>query len=116
MKDLEIHYSLLPAFNQSDDPIRDAILAGVKVSGITITLKNRIVAQYPIFITNDMHYDELKLYLKHIAEIMFPLVKEKLENNEAFEIQTLMKSSKCGGCKGCNQCTEESPASYNKTE
>ena len=98
---LKVHYSLLPAF-QSDDPIRDAILAGVKVTGITLTLEDRIIAQYPIFITNDMHYDELKLYLEHIAEIMLPLGKEKLINNEAFEIQTLMGGTKCGGCKGCS--------------
>lgn len=103
MNDLKIHYSLLPAFYNSDDPIRDAILAGVKVTGITLTLEDRIVAQYPIFITNDMHYDELKLYLEHIAGVMFPLVKEKLEKNEVFEIQTLMAANKCSGCKGCHQ-------------
>lgn len=103
MIDLKVHYSLLPAF-QSDDPIRDAILAGVKVTGVTLTLEDRIVAQYPIFITNDMHYDELKLYLEHIAGIMLPLVSEKLENNEVFEIQTLMNSKKCGNCQNCGGC------------
>ncbi len=49
MKDLKIHYSLLPAF-QTDDPVRDAILTGVKVTGITITLEDKIVAQYPILL------------------------------------------------------------------
>lgn len=100
MKDLKVHYSLLPAF-QTDDPVRDAILAGVKVTGITITLEDKIVAQYPIFITNDMHYDNLKLYLEEIANKLLPLVREKLENNEQFEIRDLMKS-KCNGCGGCH--------------
>lgn len=100
MKDLKIHYSLLPAF-QTDNPVRDAILAGVKVTGITITLEDKIVAQYPIFITNDMHYDNLKLYLEEIANKLLPLVQEKLENNEQFEIRDIMKS-KCNGCGGCH--------------
>ena len=56
-----------------------------------------------MFITGDMHYDELKTYLEHIANIMLPLVKEKIANNEAFESQTLMKNSNCSGCKGCQK-------------
>lgn len=101
MNDLKTHYSLLPAFSNSDDPVRDAILAGVKVTGITLTLGDKIVAQYPIFITNDMHYDNLKLYLEEIANKLLPLVQEKLESNEQFEIRDLMKS-KCNGCGGCH--------------
>lgn len=107
IKNIIVHHSLLPAF-QSDNPVRDAILAGVKVTGVTLTYKDKIVAQYPIFITNDMHYDELKMYLEYIENIMTPLVAEKIANNEAFEIQTLMKSQKCGGhschgnCEGCS--------------
>lgn len=106
IKNINVHHSLLPAF-QSDDPVRDAILAGVKVTGVTLTYKDKIVAQYPIFITNDMHYDELKMYLEYIEHIMTPLVAEKLANNEVFEIQTLMKNQKCeghtcdGNCGGC---------------
>lgn len=103
MKNLKLHYSLFPAFHQSDDPIRDAILAGVKVTGITITLEDKIVAQYPIFITNEMHYDNLKLYLEQIGEKLLLLVKEKIENNEQFEVKDLMKS----GCHNCGGCTKE---------
>lgn len=103
MKNLKIHYSLLPAFSNSDDSVRDAILAGVKVTGITITMEDKIVAQYPIFITNDMHYDNLKLYLEEIANKLLPLVQEKLENNEQFEVKDLMGTkSKCNGCGGCH--------------
>lgn len=100
MNDFKIHYSLLPAFADSDDPVRDAILAGVKVTGITITLDNKIVAQYPIFITNEMHYDNLKLYIEQIGEKLLTIVQEKIANNEQFEIKDLMG----GGCHGCGGC------------
>ena len=100
IKNIIVHHSLLPAF-QSDNPVRDAILAGVKVTGVTLTYNDKIVAQYPIFITNDMHYDELKMYLEYIENIMTPIVAKKISNNEAFEIQALMSSQKCGGkCGG----------------
>lgn len=103
MNNFKIHYSLLPAFGQSDDPIADAILEGVKVTGITITLNNKIIAQYPIFITGDMHYDNLKLYLEEVADKLLMLVKEKIANNEQFEIKDLMSTNKCWGCKGCGK-------------
>lgn len=103
MKDLKTHYSLFPAFQTSDDAVRDAILSGVKVTGVTITLEEKIIAQYPVFITNDMHYDNLKLYLEEIAKKLLSLVKEKLENNEQFEVQDLMKSN-CGNCNSCGGC------------
>lgn len=105
MKNLKTHYSLLPAYKDSDDPVRDAILDGIKVSGVTITLDEKIIAQYPIFITNDMHYDNLKLYLEEIGEKLLSAVKEKLENNEQFEVKDLMGGGKCGGkCNGCGGC------------
>ncbi len=102
MKDLETHYSLLPAFADSDDPVRDAILAGIKVTGITLTLENKIIAQYPIFITNEMHYDNLKLYLEQVGEKLRSVVEEKIKNNEQFEVKDLMKSG-CHGCGGCRK-------------
>lgn len=101
MNNLKTHLSLLPAFENSDDPVRDAILAGVKVTGITITSKDRIIAQYPVFIPNDMHYDNLKLYLEQTAEALLDAVKEKLQNNEQFEIKDLLKKD-CKGCGGCH--------------
>lgn len=95
----KVYYSLLPAF-QSDDPVRDAILAGVKVTGVTVTFEDRIAAQYPIFVTNDMHYDNLKLYLEQVGEKLLEAVKEKIDKNEQFEVKDLL-SNGCNGCKGC---------------
>ena len=107
MKDLVIHYSLFPAFQDSDDPIRDAILSGVKVTGVTITMEDKIVAQYPIFITNEMHYDNLRLYLEEVGAKLLALVKEKISNNEQFEVKDLMSSGchNCGNCGGCGVST-----------
>lgn len=103
---LTSHFSLLPAFN-TDEPVRDAIMAGVKVTGITIyyTKTNRIIAQYPIFINNGLHYDEILQQLSYVEQCFYPVVIEKLLNNEAFDSQTVMGTSKCGNCGGCNQCS-----------
>ena len=104
------HYSLLPAFD-SDEPVRDAILDGVKVTGITVFFTNpkRIIAQYPIFINNDIHYDELEMRMKYIEQMFFPLVVEKIVKNEMFESQYLMQSFKCSNnCGECHQCSHKS--------
>lgn len=101
---LKSHLSLLPAFN-CKEPIKEAFLAGCKITGITIYYTNpsRIVAQYPIFIYNDAHYDELKQELIYLEQAFFPLVAEKIIKNEPFESRTLMGINKCGGCNGCSQ-------------
>ena len=65
-KVINIHPSLLPAFKGSKNAIKDAFLAGVKVSGVTVHWVisdvdgGKIIAQYPVFITNDMHFDEFE--------------------------------------------------------
>lgn len=105
---INVHHSLLPAFG-GDEPLRDAILAGVKVTGITIYFTNpfKILAQYPVFITGDKHYDDLEQEILYLEQTILPLVIEKIINNEAFEIKTLLKkqsgcSGNCGGCSGCS--------------
>ncbi len=103
---LKCHYSLLPAF-ESEEPLKDAILSGAKVTGITIYFTNpkRIIAQYPIFVTNEKHYDDLYKELQYIEQTIFPLVIKKVLDNEPFEINCLLNKcqNKCsGGCSGCN--------------
>ena len=102
---LKCHHSLLPAFN-STEPEKDAMLEGVKVTGITIYSTNpyKIIAQYPVFIHNNMHYDELKQELDYIEQTLFPLVIRKVLNNEPFEVQTLLSKSCSGNCRGCSSC------------
>lgn len=103
---LACHHSLLPAFD-CEEPEREAVLAGVKVTGITIyfTESQKIIAQYPVFIKNDTHYDELKQELDYIEQTILPLVVQKILNNESFEVRSLLNkacSGKCGGCSTCN--------------
>lgn len=98
------HKSLLPSFD-TKEPVKDAFLAGVKVTGVTIfyTSPRKILAQYPVFIYNDSHYDELENELACIEQYLFPAVIKKIIKNEPFEIQSLMNVGKCGGCKGCTK-------------
>ena len=101
---LAVHRSLLPAFD-TNNPIADAFSAGVKVTGLTIyyTQTNKILAQYPVFIYNDSHYDELVEQLRCIEQMLLPLVVEKVINNEQFEVAKLLQNS--GGCGGCSKCS-----------
>ena len=99
-------HSLLPAFD-CEEPEKEAILAGVKVTGITVyyTKTRKIIAQYPVFIKNDTHFDELKRELDYLEQTILPLVAKKLINNEPFELSSIMNkgcSGNCGGCLSCN--------------
>lgn len=106
---INVHPSLLPAF-RGKDALKDAFLMGVKVSGITIHYVNneidggKIVAQYPVFIANDMHFDEFEYEIQTIEKKLYPIVIEKVLNDQVFDFQDLMKSScnnsSCGG-SGC---------------
>ncbi len=100
---LKCHHSLLPAFN-CNEPEKEAILKGVKVTGITISHNESIIAQYPVFITSDMRWETLKQELNYLEQTIYPLVAEKIIDNEQFEIKTLLGKSSCcsGGCSGCN--------------
>ena len=103
---IKCHHSLLPAFD-SDEPEKDAIIEGAKVTGITIYYTNpkRIIAQYPVFITNSMHYEDLKQELDYLEQTIYPVVIQKILNNEAFEIQSLINrgcGKNCGGCSSCS--------------
>jgi len=100
------HHSLLPAFD-CDEPVKEAILAGVKVTGITIFYTNpeKIVAQYPVFISNNTHYDELEKELTYIEQTLFPLVAQRLLNNEPFEVRALLNKTCSGSCGGCKSCS-----------
>lgn len=110
-KVINIHPSLLPSF-KGENPIREAFLSGVKVSGITVHYMDheieggRIIAQYPVFIANDMHFDEFEYEIETIEKKLYPIVIEKVLNDQVFDFQDLMKSScnnqSCGssGCGG----------------
>lgn len=102
-------HSLLPSFENDKEPVKSAILEGVKITGITIYYTNpkKIVAQYPIFINNNVHYEELKQELEYLEQTLFPVVIRKIINNEQFEMRSVLnQNGKCAGsCGGCNSCS-----------
>ena len=103
---VNIHYSLLPAFT-GNEPVKDAILAGVKVTGVTVfyTKSKKIISQYPIFINNSMHYEEVLEELKYIVQTLYPQVIEKIIKNELFETRSRMAQGYgcSGGCAKCKK-------------
>jgi len=104
---LACHHSLLPSFD-NDDPVKSAILEGVKVTGITVYYTNpkKIIAQYPVFINNNTHYEELRQMLKYLEQTIFPVVIKKIINNEQFELHSLLNKNQCSGnCGGCVSCS-----------
>lgn len=111
-KVINIHPSLLPAFKGSANGIKDAFLAGVKVSGVSVHWVTsevdggEIIAQYPVFITNDMHFDEFEVEMHKLEHKLYPIVIEKLLADKVFDFADLMKSqcgsscgNSCGSCK-----------------
>ena len=102
---VKCHHSLLPAFD-GKEPEKEAILEGVKVTGITIYFTNpkKIIAQYPIFITNSMHYEDLMKEMEYLEQTIYPIVAQKILNNEAFELQSIMNKGCGNNCKGCASC------------
>jgi phosphoribosylglycinamide formyltransferase-1 len=106
---LNTHYSLLPAFG-GENPLEEAILAGAKVSGITIYYTNpfKIVTQYPVFITNDKHFDEIQKEMEYLEQTIYPLVVDKIIRGEQFEIRELLGRNSCGGghCGKCGGCSD----------
>lgn len=102
---IAVHYSLLPAF-QGEEPVKQAFLAGVKVTGITFYYTNpeKLITQYPIFISNFSHYDNVKRELEYLEQTIYPLILERILKNEPFEIRQLLTKGCSGNCGGCNSC------------
>lgn len=109
---INIHPSLLPAFKGSTNAIKDAFLSGVKVSGVTIhevtsdVDGGKIIAQYPVFIENLMHFDEFEEEIHKLEHKLYPVVIEKILEDKVFDFSDLLKSScEGGGCSGgCGGC------------
>ncbi len=103
-KFINIHPSLLPAF-KGKDAIQRAFFAGVKVSGVTVHWVNneldggKIIAQYPILISNVMHFDEFEKEIHSLEHQLYPIVIDKLLKDEVFDFSDLLN---CGGCNGCH--------------
>lgn len=107
---INIHPSLLPAF-RGKDAISRAFLAGVKVSGVTVhTLTNepdggKILAQYPVLIGPETHFDEFRRDIYDLENYLYPRVIESILNDKLFDPSTLF-SNQCtkGSCGSCGTC------------
>lgn len=104
-EDIKLHYSLLPAFD-CENPIKEAFISGVKVSGVTILDQStgKIIAQYPVLIENSTHFDEFEKEIKKTGKILYDKVLECIEQDKVFEFSDLFKNctTGCNGCKGCH--------------
>lgn len=106
---VNIHPSLLPSFKGADAVSR-AFLSGVKVSGVTVHwITNepdggKIIAQYPVLISNLMHYDEFEAEIKKLEKILYPKVIEAVLEDKVFDFSDLFDSGCNGGCGGCGGC------------
>lgn len=105
-KVINIHPSLLPSF-KGKDAVKQAFLAGVKLSGVTIHWvdknvdEGKIIAQFPVFICNSTRLDEFEEEIHTIEHKLYPTVIEKVLEDKAFDFQDLIQSSTDGSCGGC---------------
>jgi len=101
---INIHPSLLPAF-PNKNAIEEAFSSGVKVSGVTIHSRNKIIAQYPVLIGIETHIDEFMNELLAIEKKLLPQVIDSLLNDKVFDFGDLF-SNNCSknGCSNCKSC------------
>lgn len=101
--DIFIHASLLPAFDVNE-PIKEAFLAGVKVSGVTIYTPDKIIAQYPVLIGNATHFDEFEAEINKLEQLLYPIVVDKILKDEVFDFSDLLGRCHTGSCGNCGSC------------
>lgn len=103
---VKLHPALLPAFN-TKSPLKDAYLSGVKVSGVTVysVSRDKIVAQFPVLLENDSHYDEYVESITKAENLLYPLVVKSILENRVFNFSDIMGNS-AGHCSGnCGSCS-----------
>lgn len=102
---INIHPSLLPAFS-TESALQQTFTSGVKVGGISIHFVDegnffgKILAQYPVLIGLDTHFDEYKKEIIEISKKLYPIVIEAILEDRVFDFTDLFKSSCSGGCGG----------------
>lgn len=112
-KILNIHPSLLPAFD-GENSLQNSFVSGIKVGGITIQLlgqnptENKIIAQYPVLIGLETHFDEFKQDIIDTEKRLVPVVAEATLHDKIFDFHDLFKTS-ChhskNHCSNCGKCS-----------
>jgi len=101
---INIHPSILPAYKENNAIIK-AFNEGVKVSGVTIHSKNKIIAQYPVLIGTGTHIDDFMNELLAIEKKLVPIVIDAILNDKVFDFSDLFSHScRIGECSGCGRC------------
>ncbi len=104
---IKLHPSLLPAFDE-EEAVKKAYLAGVKVSGVTVSVAtpkekySKIVAQFPVLIDCDTHFDEFEENINKTECMFYPIVIDAIIKNNPFHFSMVMGQSSCSG--NCGSC------------
>lgn len=110
---INVHPSLLPSF-ACVDALSKSFLSGIKVGGITVhkvennNFWGQIIAQYPVLIGLNTHFDEFEAEILSIEKALLPNVIDAVLNDRVFDYTDLFnRSCRCnsGGCSGnCADC------------
>ena len=102
---LNVHPALLPAY-KCRNAIEKIFSDGVKVSGVTVHSKDKIIAQYPILIGMETHIDDYLEEVHSISKKLLPPVIESILSDRVFDFNDLFSNpcQKSGGCSGCGGC------------
>ena len=110
---LNIYPSILPLFADSDNPLKDSFLSGMKVAGITVhkpkinDFTGEIISQYPVLLGNDVHFDDFYNEIINLCKKLYPIVIYAITNNTVFDFYN--QENHCAGgcnsnCKNCHNC------------
>lgn len=107
---IRLHNSLLPAFN-SAEPVKDAYLEGVKVTGVTVhrvektDMTGLILAQYPVLIDSYTSYGQLETEIKNIGNKLYPLVIKSVLDDTVFDLVEFLADKPKHKCSNCGKCS-----------
>lgn len=106
-KVIRLQPSLLPAFD-INEPVKSAFLSGVKVSGVSVCYldkegrNEKIVAQFPVLIDYETHFDEFEENMRKTENIFYPVVINSVLENKPFSFSCIMGGGCSGNCNNCN--------------
>ncbi len=108
---INIYPTLLPAFQDVENPLLKSFTYGIKAGGITVhrVYKNNffgtILAQYPVLIGLDTQFEEYRNELLKVSALIYPKVIDAVINDKIFDFNDIFTNSGCGNCSGsCKSC------------
>lgn len=108
---INIYPTLLPAFQNEENPLLKSFTYGIKAGGITIhkVQENKffgtILAQYPVLIGFDTQFEEYENEILKTSALIYPKVIASILNDKVFDFNDIFTNSECGNCSGnCKTC------------